>query len=233
MKKYLIGLVILIVSILVIYTLIDLKPNIKSNVELRGIDISHYNDIRDWSQIKKSVDFVYIKSTEGKSYKDPNFKRNWRNAKKNNVTCGAYHFFTPGVSAYEQFVNFKNTVKLSSGDLPPVLDVERKAGEYTKLDIDMDEVNEWLRLVEEYYGVKPIIYSDYITFKLFMDDKVTKNKLWIYLPEGYFVKPSFNDYDCVLWQYSYTGNIDGINGDVDLDSFYGDIDEFQELLVKN
>ena len=96
----------------------------------------------------------------------------------------------------------------------------------------MNEVNEFLRLAEEHYGVKPIIYSDYITFKLFMDNKVSKNNLWIYVPDGYFVEPSFNNYDCLFWQHNQKGRVDGITGEADLDVFLGDEKDFQNLLIK-
>jgi lysozyme len=212
--------------------ILDLSPSFGTNKKFSGIDISRYNKISDWGKIKNSVDFVFIKATEGRSHKDAKFKKNWDNAKKYGITRGAYHFFVPNVSAKEQFENFKNSVTLSPGDFPPVVDVERRAGEYDKLDIDMNEVNEWLRLAEEYYGVKPIIYSDYITFKLFMDNKVNKNNLWIYVPDGYLVEPSFNNYDCLFWQHNQKGKVDGIIGEVDLDVFLGDEEDFEKLLIK-
>ena len=223
-----------IISFFAFYFIFDLLPNISFSSKLSGIDISHHNVIEDWSKLKKSIDFVYIKSTQGKSFKDPNFKENWKNAKKQNIIHGAYHFFSPNVSAKEQFLNFKKTVKLSPGDLPPVLDVERKDGDLLKFDlnIDMNEVNEWLRLAEEHYGVEPILYSDYITFKLFLDDKIKKKRIWIYLPKGYFLKPSFNDYNCDFWQFSHEGKINGIKDTVDLDLYFGDLTSLKNLLVK-
>ena len=47
--------------------------------------------------------------------------------------------------------------------------LKEKKGDLLKqdLNIDMNEVNEWLRLAEEHYKVEPILYSDYITFKNF------------------------------------------------------------------
>ena len=44
---------------------------------------------------------------------------------------GAYHFYIPGTDALKQADFFIRTVKLDSGDLPPVLDVE--AVSYTHL----------------------------------------------------------------------------------------------------
>ena len=113
------------------------------------------------------------------------------------------------------FTTEMDTESLDIKDLPPILDVELK-------EIDMNEVNKWCELAEKHYGVKLIIYSDYLVFKFFMDGKVNNYKLWIHIDEKYSVKPSFNNYDCIMWQYSHTGRVDGIQGDVDLNTFLGD-----------
>jgi lysozyme len=193
---------------------------------MKGIDISHHNKITDWSKVKNSVNFCFVKSTEGSKYKDPNFKKNWSCAKKQNIIKGAYHFFTPGVSAEKQFENFKKTVKLSHGDLPPVLDVELKGA-------DMNEVNKWLELATDYYKVKPIVYTEFVFFKVFIEGKLdTQYPLWIYINKDFGVQPSFSDYNCVIWQYNQKGKVEGIDGDVDLDSFICNSSQFQSLIVK-
>lgn len=228
MKKIVLFLII-IISYVTISNIVDLKPNLnlsnKKNLTIKGIDISHHNVISDWNKIDTNIKFVFIKSTEGKSFKDPKFDSNWKNAKKHGFIRGAYHFFSPNISAEEQFLNFKNNVKLSKGDLPPVVDVEVR-------DIDMNEVNKWIKLVEDHYGIKPIIYSDYLYFKVLMDNKVDNCKLWIHIDEKYHLSPSFNNYDCVIWQYSHTGNVDGIDGEVDLNHFILKNIDIKELTIK-
>ena len=226
-KTLVIGSILLMMVVLVL-TATDLRPVIqsKSTSKIKGIDISHHNKVNNWSLVKNDIKFCIIKSTEGSNYKDPMFKSNWNSAKKSGLVCGAYHFFKPGVSGEKQFENFKNKVKLSSGDFPPVLDVELK-------ECDMDEVNKFLKLAEKHYGVKPIVYTEYLFFKVYMEDKISKDyPLWIYINESYNVKPQFNDYDCVLWQYSHTGKVKGIVGDVDLDYFMGDEVKFNSLMIK-
>jgi lysozyme len=225
-----ISLVILSVigaSILILYS-IDLKPSFNNEVDfsIKGIDISHHNKINNWSNIKNEIGFCYIKSTEGSTYIDPNFKTNWLLAKKHNIKRGAYHYFFPGVPAEKQFNNFKNHVQLSPGDLPPVLDVELK-------ESNMNEVTKWLELATKYYKIKPILYTEFIFFKVYMDGKVDNQyPLWIYIDKSFGFKPSFNNYNCVLWQFSHKGKVDGITGDVDLDSFLGDSLQFKSMIVK-
>ena len=222
MKKIFLIIGLSLVFLILVSNVVDLKPTLINNKHINGIDISHYNKVTDWKKIKKSNQFVIIKSTEGSKFVDNKFKTNWNNAKNHGITRGAYHFFNPNVPAIQQFNNFKRNVTLSSGDLPPILDVELK-------EIDMNEVNKWCELAEKHYGVKPIIYSDYLVFKFFMDGKVNNYKLWIHIDEKYSVKPSFNNYDCIMWQYSHTGRVDGIQGDVDLNTFLGDSLSFEKL----
>lgn len=226
-KTLLIGLISSLIVVLVLNAT-DLRPVIqtKSTSTINGVDISHHNNIRSWSSVKNEIKFCIIKSTEGSKHKDPMFNYNWEKAKKNGLVCGAYHFFSPGVSGEKQFENFKNKVKLSSGDLPPILDVELK-------ECDMNEVNKFLKLAENYYGVKPIVYTEYLFFKVFIEDKISNDyPLWIFIDESFNVKPRFNNYDCVLWQYSHTGKVKGIVGDVCLDYFMGDEIKFRSLRIK-
>ena len=227
MRRLLIILSIMLVLIVLIQPLFDVTPSmnvIKPSVEMEGIDISHHNTINDWSKINESVDFVIMKATEGGTYKDNTFGKNWVNTKKHKMIRGAYHYFKPNISAYEQFLNFKNSVKLCKGDLPPVLDVEEK-------EIDMNEVNKWLKLVEDHYGVKPIVYSSLIFFKVFIENKIGHEyKLWLYSNELFLVKPSFDNYDCVVWQYNQKGEVNGIDGIVDLDKMLIDSVQLQLLL---
>lgn len=228
MKKLVIVLSVLLVLILIGFHFADLNPTITStsSFEIKGIDISHHNSISNWDSVSNQVGFCIIKATEGSNFKDPMFNSNWKSSKKNNLVRGAYHYFSPGVSGKKQFDNFKNTVKLGIGDLPPILDVELK-------ECDINEVKIFLDLAEKHFGVTPIIYTEHFFFKMFLDGEIdTKYPLWIYVDESFLVKPSFNNYDCVLWQYSHTGNISGIKGDVDLDCFMGDSLSFESLKIK-
>lgn len=224
MKKILImclGLMIITISIV---NAIDFYPSTKSDFTISGIDISHHNKIYNWSELKKQIKFCIIKASEGNSFVDPKFNSNWKNCKKNKIICGAYHFFSPGISAEKQFINYKKHVKLVSKDLPPILDVELK-------NCDMNEVNKWLELAEKYYGVKPIIYTEYFYFKLNMEGKIKNYPLWLYFNKKFGLKPSYNNLNCYFWQYNQKGRIKGINGDVDLDVFLSNSETFNKILI--
>lgn len=225
MKKVFILSILIFIMIISCHNVIDLRPTFFTKNTISGIDISHHNNVFNWTQVKKKNKFCIIKATQGHSFKDPKFNSYWSNSKKNGITRGAYHFFSPDVSAEKQFINFKRNVKLTKGDLPPILDVELK-------EIDVKEVNKWLELVESHYKVKPIIYTEFLFFKVFLEGKISNYPIWIYLDEKYKLQPYFNNYDCVFWQYSHNGSIKGISGSVDLNKFLGSQNDFEKLLIK-
>jgi lysozyme len=76
----------------------DHKPSgIKENFIpfVYGIDISHHqnNEIDYISKTLDSLSFVICKATEGVTYTDPLFSKNWKTIKARGFIRGAYHFY--------------------------------------------------------------------------------------------------------------------------------------------
>ena len=119
---------------------------------VHGIDVSHHNAKINWDKLKSarsenvSIDFVYIKATEGATHLDRQFKRNWSEAKRVGMKRGAYHFYNPRVMSDRQVDNFIGQVSMEAGDLPPVLDLEVNGGKPD--DIIIKGVRNWLTLIE-------------------------------------------------------------------------------------
>ena len=64
-----------------------------NNVIYNGIDVSAWQNEIDFSKVKsEGIKIVYIKSSEGTTYIDPYFERNYQKAKENGLLIGAYHF---------------------------------------------------------------------------------------------------------------------------------------------
>src|SRR5690606_7284779 len=80
-----------------------------------GIDVSYYQCKIDWQKVRAmkedgvQVSFAIIKATEGLASVDPYFQRNWREAAKAGIVCGAYHFFRPSKSGTQQARLFLQT----------------------------------------------------------------------------------------------------------------------------
>ena len=64
---------------------------IPTQYKVHGIDVSHHQGRINWEMVNKmkdkdlSLDFAFIKATEGLSHKDRRFKYNWKNAKSQKI----------------------------------------------------------------------------------------------------------------------------------------------------
>ena len=203
-----------------------------------GIDVSRYQQNINWAEVAKaregkdksySVSFAFIKATEGQSFVDKHYTSNWKNSKKNNILRGAYHYYKPNVNSKLQANNFIRTVKLQKGDLPPVLDIE-ETGKYGMDNLHRGLQN-WLKIIEKHYGVKPIIYCfvDYYD-KHFKGKKEYKDyQFWIahHNYSSSRVKDKWH-----FWQHTDKAKIKGISGNVCFNVFNGNKKKLQDLCIK-
>ena len=207
---------------------------IPESYSIHGIDVSKYQDMIVWEEVKAmkvkniQLGFSFIKATEGIGNTDPLFKRNWKKAGEHNMIRGAYHFFIGSKDGRVQAENFIDKVKLSPGDLPPVLDIEQLNGA-TTADIKR-EAKEWLEVVENHYQVKPIIYTNVDFYNRHLGIEFDAYPLWIahyYEPEQPRISRSW-----VFWQHSDEGRVNGIVSKVDFNVFNGDSLAFRNLLLR-
>lgn len=201
---------------------------------IHGIDVSRYQKTISWADVKRmkiediKIDFVFIKATEGLGRVDMQFRKNWRNAQKEGIRRGAYHFFIASKSGKAQAENFLETVRLQKGDLPPVLDVENSFG-VSKQDIQQ-RVADWLEMAEKKYKVRPIIYTNVDFYNIYLAGRFDAYPLWVahYLVQN---KPRI-ERNWIFWQHNERGHVDGIETFVDFNVFNGDSTAFQQLLLK-
>jgi lysozyme len=119
-------------------------------------------------------------------------------------------------------------VQLVAGDLPPVLDVE-KAPEDQSPEEFKESVLTWLRLVEEHYGIKPIIYTYYKFKKQYLSDPVfDQYPYWI---AHYYVDKVEYQGPWRFWQHTDVGRLPGINGYVDLNIYNGSYYDLCKLTI--
>jgi lysozyme len=203
------------------------------NYSIHGIDVSKYQDIIDWDGVKDmkvgdiQMSFAFIKATEGLGNEDAYFQRNWKKAKEAGIARGAYHFFLATKSGKAQAENFINSVELAPGDLPPVLDIEQTYGvPVAKL---RERAREWLEIIQNYYHVIPLIYTNVDFYKQYLKDDFDGYPLWVahYLQKE---RPSIHR-DWSFWQHSEAGRVNGILSRVDFDVFNGDSADFRKLLI--
>ena len=208
--------------------------DIPVNFLMHGIDVSHHQDNIDWDAVKAmqvkniKIGFAFIKATEGLGRVDNAFRRNWLNVKQAGIPRGAYHFFISSKSGKAQAENFIETINLEKGDLPPVLDIETANG--ASVEDLQQRVKDWLDIVQQFYKVKPIIYTNVDFYDNFLAGKFDDYPLWVahYLVQD---KPRIQR-NWIFWQHNEKGHVNGINANVDFNVFNGDSLAFRKLLLK-
>lgn len=205
-----------------------------TDYSIHGIDVSRYQKKVNWWLVKKmkvdkiNLQFCFIKATEGISMVDEQFNRNWNKSKDVGMIRGAYHYFIPYSSGKAQAQNFIETVELQKGDLPPVLDIETISGStITELK---KNAKEWLQTVQDYYKVKPVIYSGADFYTRYLGDDFSGYPLWVAHYEQK-KRPSVMR-EWIIWQHNQTGHVNGIETYVDFNAFSGDSNAFKKLLIQ-
>ena len=190
-----------------------------------GMDLSHYQRLEDIKLDSLSIgngaipiEFVVLRATMGNRSADKHFDEFWKLSKKHNLVRGAYHFYRADEDPVMQANNFLANVKLESGDLPPVLDIEKIPKRKSTKELVAD-LKIWCKIVEETYGEKPIIYTYYHYYKDFLKDEFNGYPIW--LANYNDVPQPSPDADWKIWQFTEKGIVKGINTKVDLNVFNG------------
>lgn len=198
---------------------------------IQGIDVSRWQGEIDWQKVKDAdTRFAFIKATEGGDHLDPNFRRNWDGAKRAGVPRGAYHFVWWCRPAKDQVRWIKRHIPRDPDALPPVLDVEwngHSAGCGKKIPREkaLAKVREMLKGLWEHTGKKPIIYTDITFHEDVLEGEFNGYPYWLRSTAAP-LQHRYNREQWEFWQFTTTGRVPGITGDVDRNAFFGSEHEF-------
>jgi GH25 family lysozyme M1 (1,4-beta-N-acetylmuramidase)/subtilase family serine protease len=204
-----------------------------------GIDVSHYQGTINWNLVSASgKTFAYAKATEGMTYTDPNFYTYMANGVNAGLIMGAYHFARPdNNTAIQDANNFISAASayIGPGFLPPALDIEDTPNNlqtsYSPSQLTA-WVQQWMTTVENATGVTPIIYTN-ANYAQYLNSSINNYGLWIANWSG---GPSTPPTNLGVWndwkikQYSETGIVSGISGNVDLNVFNGNVAAFNSFI---
>lgn len=203
-----------------------------------GIDVSNYSGAVDFKAVKKDGrDFVFVLATDGDNFRNELFKSQYGGAGKAGLFRGAYHFGRPNGSAIKQANHFLKTVDYRNDgkSLPPALDMEAPHEGPACYGLDHKEMKKWIEdfvdKVKKTTKRDAIIYTNPTWWrectgnsKAFKD-----NPLWI--SEWGVNKPDkiggWAGY--TFWQYSDSGHVDGVNGNVDVNRFNGGVNKLRKF----
>lgn len=188
-----------------------------------GIDVSNWQGYIDYSGVVSSgIEVVYIKASQGSDIKDPYFDLNYENAKAAGLKVGFYHFLTATTAdeAVTEANFFASVISGKTPDCKLVLDYEVFGG------VGEDEINliaqTFMDTVKNLTGKDVILYSDLSNAQSTFNSELAANyELWLAFYGDYNnltdVQANWNNYIGV--QYTDTGEVSGINGNVDRDLY--------------
>lgn len=198
-------------------------------------DAADMVDVSSWQTginvTETGAEIVVAKATEGVGYVNPDCDRVVQDALAVGQGVGVYHFaHTENSAAAEAQYFIDNTRGYIGKGIVPILDWEPTQ------PWRVDWALEWLRIVGNAYGTKPIIYMNQYTENAYDWSAVVAGDygLWVaaytlgYTPiYGYNppnVQPTLYNWSfAVAWQYTSTGYVNGWNGALDLSVVYGDL----------
>lgn len=200
-----------------------------------GPDVSHYQGTVNWPVVKAAgAQFAFVKATDGLTYVDPTFNRNWPSIYKAGILVrGAYHYAhienDPVAEAQHYVITVQAGGGFHNGDFA-VLDAEDICSASKKVDVRHTQawIMAWLNEVVRLTGLKRgrvLVYTGAWWWGPRAGGSAAPalagHPLWLaaYAPES---RISFQPWRTWrFWQYTSSGRVPGINGNVDRNYFNG------------
>ncbi|MBR5647720.1 hypothetical protein IKW73_02150 [Candidatus Saccharibacteria bacterium] len=201
----------------------------------KGVDVSSYQEDVDFDKLKEQhIDFVYVKATEGSTHVDSSFSKKWADTAVARMPAGAYHYFSYESSGAKQAENFIKTVGSLDGRLIPAVDMELTVEEVNnppEKDVVVRGLKAFLAVIEEKYGVKPLIYAQKDYWDKYLAEDFSDYPRWI--RNVYY--PVFVDAgdDWLVWQYWDKCVLEGYSGEEFIDMNAVNTGGLEKLEYKN
>lgn len=185
---------------------------------IKGIDLSVHNGKINFNKVKADgYSFAIIQAGYGDmvSYpyqKDSRFEESYKNAKSAGIGLGAYFYsYTTTVEgAKREAQGFLNVIKGKTFDYPIAFDFEESDQMNLSAGQKAAIIETWISAVEK-AGYYVVLYSYESFLNTIPQTTLDKYDIWCANTSR---KPSMR---YGIWQNSWTGKVNGINGDVDTD----------------
>lgn len=188
----------------------------------KGIDVSSWQEEIDFKKVKKSgIKFVIIRAGFGtRTEPDKYFERNYKGARDAGLHVGAYwySYAESGAQALEEARACLRVIAGKKFDFPIFYDIEEQSQFVRGIDFCSNLVRIFCNELEENDCFAGLYTSRYPLQNYIYRDVASRYAVWV---AEY--NPTLNyrgNYG--MWQYSSTGRVDGIAGNVDLDYCYVD-----------
>lgn len=201
---------------------------LRSGESVLGIDVSSHQGAVDWQQVAQAgVEFVLLRVGyrgygNGQLVADELAQKNYEGARAAGLKVGAY-IFSQAVSVEEAREETEFFLEQTRGwqlDMPAVYDWEYISADARTANVDRRTLTDcalaFCRAMEA-KGHTPMIYFnlDLAVNYLYLEE-LTDYHFWLALYSDRMTYP----YRIDMWQYTHTGTVPGISGDVDINLYF-------------
>lgn len=192
-----------------------------------GIDVSENQHTIDWNAVAADdIDFAMIRlgyrgATAGDLYLDERYEENMEGARAVGIKRGVYFFSqaTTPEEAREEADFVLRYLKGEKLDYPIAFDSEEKVIGISRARTQGLSVAEMTAIAEafcdriEQAGYNTIVYGNRNDISRYKRSSMEKRGVWW---AEYGMPAPTGKIDFTMWQYTNTGKVDGIEGDVDM-----------------
>ena len=196
-------------------------------MSIKGLDVSEFQGEIDWEQVKAAgYQFAMLRAGYGSNTVDKQFRRNASECNRIGLPIGAYWFCYAfsAEKAVQEADGCISTVSEYRLDYPVCYDIEQASADYVEKQgvsftpaLARNVVTSFCNRAEA-KGYFAMFYTNRNFLDTYLGTELTKRYAFWYARYA----SQFDGTDCGIWQYTSTGSIPGISGNVDLDTGYVD-----------
>ena len=199
---------------------------------LKGIDVSGSQGNIEWTTLKEKTDtkFTIIKLgniyDEDENYIDSKFEKNYKECIKNNIPVGVYVYnYCNSIETLKRGANWVlEVLNKRALNLPVYLDMEDKTIVSEGKEALTNQCNEFAKILTN-AGYKVGVYANLNWLENYLEPQKFNSNISVWVAQYYKECEYEGKYD--IWQYSSSGKVDGISGNVDMNYLYN------ESIIKN
>lgn len=194
----------------------------------QGIDVSKHNGTIDWVTVKNNVDFAIIRCGYGQNYTnqdDAQWYNNIQGCISNGIPCGVYlySYATSTAAAKSEAEHVLRLVKGYNFQLPIYYDMEDSKTQGTCSNAQLGAIAQTFCDTITNAGYNVGIYANKYWWTSKLTDSAFNNPNWSKWVAQYNSSCTYSgSYD--MWQYTSSGRVSGISGNVDRNYWYGGSD---------
>ena len=186
-----------------------------------GIDVSEWQGDINWSSV--NADFAVLRAGYGRyaAQEDKKFKANYSGCKDYHIPCGVY-WYSYALTAEDAVREANACLEVIKGrkyEYPIYYDVELSEHFSLGKDAVSDIISAFLRTVESAGYWVGLYMSAYYLKNYVRRDILDRYAVWV---AHYDVTSPDYSGNYGMWQYTSTGSVSGISGNVDLDAGFVD-----------